>query len=443
MSRIPPGVRSWAVLPGPATVLAVARAKAEAGRLGTRSILAQELTDAARIEVGRLLGTSWQASGAPLRTADLRRCLDSYGVVLQDLLTDIGGPLQDLPAVRAAAAHERATDAGQARDILTDLWRDHLGVAGPAPAPVQPLEGGLGTRRPELDGAGSRERLPPDEPLDSVLRACLPTAGGGAASARANELQRVFQQVPRATRWEVAGPIPEQELLAVVAARAFGDAHALDRERALGRAAARLAAHLQAARSGEPPEDPLSSAQAWRDAWSGVGIACDEVSSLVLVLGLPLRGPSPAAAITTAAGVEPVWLTLRSLRQPPVPAPGVGEVFVCENPSVIEAATDRLGSGSAPLICTFGRPSLAATILLRTLAQAGVRLRIGADGDATGTAIVTELLALAPGSIPWRLQAGVYEEQILDDLLADLGGADRLGRTTPDRCASRAFRHRA
>lgn len=424
MSRIPPGVRAWAVLPGPATVLTIARAKAEAGRLGTRSILAQELTDAERAEVGRLLGTSWQASGAPVRTAGLRRCLDAYGVTLEELLVDVGGPLQDLPAARAAATQERATDAAQARDIMTDLWRDQLGVAGPAPAPVPPLEGGLQTRPPEPGGAATPKRLPPDESFDSALRACLPPAGGGAASARADELRRVFEQIPRSTRREAAGPIPEQELLAVLAARAFGDAHALDRERALGRAAARLAAYLQAARSGERTEDPLSSAQAWRDAWSGVGVACDEVSSMVLVLGLPLRGPSPAAAITAAAGAEPVWLTLRSLRQPPVPAPGVTEVFVCENPSVIEAAADRLGPGSAPLICTFGRPSLAATILLSALAQAGVTLRIGADGDATGTAIVTELLALAPGSARWRLQAGVYEEQILDDLLADLRGAE-------------------
>ncbi len=416
MSRIPAGVRSWAELPGPRAVLAVARTKAEAGRLGTRSVLAQTLTEGDRAEIGRLLGTSWQAGGAPVRTVDLRRGLEAYGVTLEDLLSDLGGPLDDLPAARAAAAGERAKDAARARDILAALWREHLGLARPTPSPEPSADSTLPTSDAERDVVAAAA-LGFEEPLARAVRACLPAPGGGAATARAQELRRAFEQVPP------LGSTPEQQLLAVIAARAFGDAHALDRERALGRAAARLAAHLQAARSGEPLQDPLSSAQAWRDAWSGVGIACDEVSSTVLVLGVPLRGPAPAAALTRAAGREPVWLTLRSLRQRPLPEPGVTEAFVCENPSVIEAAADRLGSGSAPLICTFGRPNLAATTLLRALAEAGVTLHIGADGDDTGRAIVAGLLALAPGSLPWRTHAGVYEEEILDDLLADLGPA--------------------
>ena len=97
-------------------------------------------------------------------------------------------------------------------------------------------------------------------------------------------------------------------------------------------------------------------------------------------------------------------------------------VFVCENPSVVEAAADRIGDRCAPLICTFGRPSLAALRLLKALAPMA-RLRSRADGDAVGWAIVTSRAASFPAAERWRMPIGfsAFEEEILDDLIEDLG----------------------
>lgn len=392
---IPAALVEWARGEGPTRVLAAARVKREAGKLGPRSRLAVALSPAERAQVGVLLGTRWQAAGGPATTGDLSRALGAYDVTVEQLLVAVGGPLRDLPADRAAAAERRAVEDEQARAVLAGM----LGA------------GGRDDRHEQL--------------LDSAVRACLPPAGDGAALSRAHDLARIGAQFSLASAPAPGDPPAATQLLGVLAARLYADAHALDRDRALGRSAARWAAHVAAALTGGDPVEPLASTRAWREAWEAVGVACDAVSSTVLVLSLPLAGPSPASSLSVAAASEPLWLTLRSMRPAPEPAPGLREVFVCENPAVVEAAADQLGESSAPLVCTFGVPGLAATTLLDALARAGVTLRIGADGDPAGRRIVDSLIASMPGAVPWRMESGAYEEEILADLLSDL--ASRSG----------------
>lgn len=79
-------------------------------------------------------------------------------------------------------------------------------------------------------------------------------------------------------------------------------------------------------------------------------------------MNLRLRGDAACVRLTEAAGPEPLWLTWRSLSgtfrtEDP-------EVFVCENPSVIIASADELGTQGLPLVCTNGRPSAAAMRLM-------------------------------------------------------------------------------
>jgi hypothetical protein len=145
------------------------------------------------------------------------------------------------------------------------------------------------------------------------------------------------------------------------------------------------------------------------------------VSAQVLVLNLPLTGDAPAVALCAATPGEPVWLTLRSL----VGAFGLGwpsEVFVCENPSIVEEAASRLGATSRPLVCTFGRPSSAAWTLLRGIVP-HARLHVRADGDAVGRGIVSTLLDEFPAAMPWRMpgDSTAYEEKLIEELLIDLG----------------------
>ncbi len=178
----------------------------------------------------------------------------------------------------------------------------------------------------------------------------------------------------------------------------------------------------------------------------------------MLALNLP-GDPATATGRTLGIGAEagqPLHLTARQLiRDPPELAVRGRTVFVCENPSVVAAAANRLGAGTAPLVCANAHPGAAATLLLRQLAGAGARLRYHGDFDWPGITIANGIITRF-ATAPWRLDAGYYrsaaarggpalrggpvtaawepalteamlalgvkveEERVLDDLLADL-----------------------
>src|SRR2546429_7545698 len=82
-------------------------------------------------------------------------------------------------------------------------------------------------------------------------------------------------------------------------------------------------------------------------------------------------------------------------------------VSVCENPSVIAAAAQRLGPRSLPLICTAGQPASAAQLLLDLLCRTGCRLRYHGDLDPPGIAIANMLMQRFAVD-PWRMSAADY-----------------------------------
>lgn len=182
------------------------------------------------------------------------------------------------------------------------------------------------------------------------------------------------------------------ESLQRLAVRTLGSAHALDR----GTAESTLV--LSAVR-GDAAAD--GSVQERRRLWQTVGVALDELSSTVLVHRLPLLG---ALGELTAAG-EPVVLTLRQMRTMDVIAPAA-PVFVCENPSVVEAAAREIPRSSAALVCVGGQPSFAADLLLRRLAPAG--LRYHGDFDWGGIRIANRIHNRF-GFEPWRYLAADYD----------------------------------
>ena len=106
---------------------------------------------------------------------------------------------------------------------------------------------------------------------------------------------------------------------------------------------------------------------------------------------------------------EPVWLTLRALSGS-WSAPAGTVVHVCENPTVAEAAADRFGAACPPLVCTDGMPTTTAVDLVRGLAEAGCVVRLRADVDGSGFAIVRTLLAaVRPGRASlWRYDTASY-----------------------------------
>jgi uncharacterized protein (TIGR02679 family) len=208
--------------------------------------------------------------------------------------------------------------------------------------------------------------------------------------------------------------------LPILAARTTGDAHALDADRPLGRLV--LAATEEWAR--ERAKDPesagiLPKSEQRREQWRELGVSLDELSSRVLATGLPgdARGEAGLArllAIARAHG-EPLALTLRQIQQA-AEAPGCfgvgrGEVFVCENPAVVEAAARELGPACPPLICVEGHLSVAARALLRALRAHGAEFRYHGDFDWGGIRIANSVFELTEATA-WRYSHRDYLEAV-------------------------------
>jgi uncharacterized protein (TIGR02679 family) len=226
---------------------------------------------------------------------------------------------------------------------------------------------------------------------------------GGSAGTGADLLSAVSLVL-------AALPCEPAESLAGFAARVLGRAHALDDGAPLGTLALGAARALAGLPSPEPGE---SASEARREAWAAVGVLCDELSSVVLTLGLPDGGQGGGGLLAAACTAgEPAWLTLRQLVRTPPVWHGIESVLIVENPSVVALAADRLGPSCPPLVSTHGQPRAAAMVLLRSLAAAGVRLRHHGDFDWPGITIANVLYRRLPVE-PWRFDAPAYRDATL------------------------------
>ncbi len=379
------GTSAWAKRPGAMKVLREARRRAERGQLGSTGVLAVALNDEERRDVGLLLGLEWQVSTRRVSVTGLRQRLATRGVDLEDLLVAVGGPIDDLVAARARLVESRHGEQAAAATVLG--------------AAIDRL-------------LGPRSGL-----LDVVVALTLPPGGAGLRLSRAEALARVLDRLAALDRRSGVA-------LAILAAEVFGDAHALDQSSPLGRSAARMVAVLGArpTESGSPElvSPDVRTTEGWRAAWWSVGVVCDRVSSTVLVLNLPLVGTAALTALSRVRG-EPVWLTARMLAGGVEAALGVAPVFVCENPSVVETAADRIGAQCRPLLCTFGRPSLAAVTVLRALHSAGLEVRVSADDDRGGELVRAVVRTACPDALEWIVEGGgFFEEERIEGMLADL-----------------------
>ncbi|MCX4095314.1 TIGR02679 domain-containing protein [Nocardia sp. alder85J] len=395
---VPHGLREWAALPGPARVLDTVRRRAHRGGSLDRGTLSVTLTTEERQQVGRLLGARWEVSRRPVTLHAFASGLAGHGLTVRRFVEALDGtPLIDRREIREAEHHAARQERMRVLEIL-----DAAGV------PTEVTQRWLADRS-------------------------IPNPGTGRTAELAERVAAVWARLPWAGQpWR----------LAQLAATVTHDAHALDYDTELGRAVARLvAAQTGIARPARPGRE-------WRAVWSAAGVRCDTVSSRVLTLNLPLD-------ITAGhrRGV-PAWLTLRDLLGPWHFEPSPQRIYVCENPTVVEAAADELGRHCAPLICTDGVPALAALDLIAGADDAGIELRVRADIDAAGFVIVDTVRTAAPRAEPWRFDVATYtgyfgagegdslievyrscgrdlhEESVLGELLGDLAGtaADIAGR---------------
>jgi uncharacterized protein (TIGR02679 family) len=238
-----------------------------------------------------------------------------------------------------------------------------------------------------LRGSGVVKRLEPDP---------------AAARALLERLATVLAALPA-----------DGEPLGRFAARLAGGAHALDDGERLATLALGAARALAGLKAPGPDESPAESR---REAWAAVGLLCDELSSIVLTLGLPGEQETGSGQILQVAREtgQPVWLTLRQLvRDPPRWTTASGgslsgqTVHICENPVLVALAADRLGSECVPLVCTSGQPGAATMLLLRALVEAGAQLVHHGDFDWGGVRIGNVLHARLP-LVPWQFDAEAY-----------------------------------
>lgn len=376
MSVLPTALARWLELSGPRAVLAALRERAERGHRLDDGTLTVALTEQQRREVGRLLGIPWEVSQRPVSLRLLAARLAEHGYTPLALVEAVGGPV--IPRREAREQAQRQAQAARNRAAQT------------------------------LTSAGIPEAV---------------AAAWSADSAIAwNDIERLADRV--AAVWRRLPGDGRPIRLAQLAADVLHDAHALDATTAVGRAVARLAAAVH----GLPR--PSRSGSEWRAAWRSVGVACDTVSSRVLTLNLPLSGDSPAATLCANASGEPLWLTQRLLDQGFRCA--ATTVYVCENPSIVEAAADALGAQCPPLVCTDGIATTAATDLIAGLAT-NCTVLVRADFDDAGLTVVDQIRAAAPTAQLWRFDQATYRQFAPPDrseaihAAADLRSAIRVG----------------
>jgi len=349
------------------------------GRSLTGKVTLSTASTAQRRAMERLLGRR-AGKGASLSVSleEVDRILRVGGVApggLGEAVVVLRGPVRDV------AGENMAVDAA---------WREAFARLG-----------ALVAKRPELSGWYSW--------LQSTGLVRRLARSPDHAGAMLGTLVKIIDRLP-------APGLPIGRL----AAETCGDAHALDE----GRPLATLALSAARALAGLPY--PIEGgADSRRAAWAAVGVHLDEVSSLVLCLGLPGDDHTPTGRMLAAARAagEPCVLTLRQLRRHDAAllprARGVSDpaedrlVRVCENRQVIAAAADELGPSCPPMICTGGRPSAAFWRLADLLVAGGARFAYHGDFEWGGIAIASAFYERV-GFTSWRFDAVHYEAAVRD-----------------------------
>ena len=334
------------------------------------------VTAAEREALALLTGRPYAGDAVSITLADLDAQLRTGAAErgLVEVVAELRGPLTDRPAARET--RRAAAESIWATADRTLRSRGLASVAWPGPW----LE--------EVRRAGALARLAPEnaqrlivQAIDVMAVVAAPASLGAAASGDA--------------------VLPGRGELAE---RVTGTAHGLDDGTLLSRIVLRAVARVMEV---PPPQDARSR----RELWEAAGVTVDRVSTTVLTHGLVPLGDEPAVRLLrdrTRAGFE-THLTLRDLPRITWRLPPATEVFVCENPRVVEAAADR--GCRRPLVCVSGNPTTTALTLLDALHAAGARLAYRGDFDWPGIAIANRMIGRYAAR-PWRMAATDYEEHV-------------------------------
>lgn len=322
-------------------------------------------SDGEREALALLMGRRYGPGPVTLALADLDAELRSgaTGQGLVEVVRALRGPLTDRPALRDARRSATASVWQAAEQALT--------ANGLSDLPWVPAW------------------------LEETKR-----GGGLARVPTVDAVRLITQAIAVLGSLRPAAPVGRGEL----AERVTGTAHGLDDDTFLSRLVLRGLAH---ALDAEPPKDARSR----RELWQAAGVTTDAVSSTVLTYGLLPAGDFWRARQLRerAAHHAETHLTSRDLRQMAWLLPPGTEVHVCENPRVVEAASDARCARA--LVCTSGNPDTTVLTLLDALASAGARFAYRGDFDWPGVAIAARMIRRY-GARPWRMSAADYEEHV-------------------------------
>ena len=331
--------------------------------------------------VWRALHRRYGASSRPVASVHLDELTRDEQVALAELLRE--------PKLRQAPTRIRtatlAAALGTDPDGLRNLVAARLGQLGDRRAARESNEAAKQAARAELAAAAGHD------PRLAAWAARQATGAGDDLVGRAAAARQVLDVVR--THRDVPVPLP------VVAAKAFGDPHALDLDRDAGRMLVTALHERSGASPGSPPPPATERRRLLRD----VGIVADELSSTVIVYRLEQHPSHPLA--TALSEHEPGAVTLGQLLRHPMMPVVSGPVLVVENPAVVSAAS--LARSDLPLVCTSGVPSVAALELVRQLRRAGIVVRAHGDFDAGGLVTVAQLVNA--GAVPWRMTVEDYQ----------------------------------
>ena len=294
-----------------------------------------------------------------VRLADLDNAVrESTGRSLPELLAELGGPLRNRPAERSALAG--------ARDAAIRATQGSS------------LHASCGWYRDWLD------ELVRDGSLTRLIRQ--------GEQALLGQAVRVLEDLAR----RAGAPV----LLPALAADVTGDTKALNH----GTVASTLVLRALAVKTGTGRP---RTAEERRDLWEASDVVVDDLASRVLVLNLPGEGRGLGEWLVGAARLGvPFYVTLHQLMTLALTVRGA-LVHVCENPAVLRRAAAELGAGSAPLLCTEGRPSTAFHQLAAVIVGGGGELHYHGDFDWPGLAIASSVMR-RHGARPWRMSAADY-----------------------------------
>lgn len=311
--------------------------------------------------------------------ARLRVRLDRLDSALGDAGYD-GGLLGTLEAITGPIADRRADREAEAA-ARTALWTAAAGH------PANDIDG-VGDWIASLRRRGRITRADPGDPIQFLVDALDTIKNIAAPDTIGNR-----RTLP----------------LTVLAATSFGDAHALDPERPLGALVADGVCRL-------------AGTDDARDAWQTFGIQLDQVNTSALTYMLPGRPGTTLAAARSEC--QPIRITHRMLDSDlGLDVEALDRVWVCENPTIVVLAADRLGSDCRPMICTEGMPASVTNRLLEHLRSHGCDLLVHADLDVGGIAIVNHLVDHL-GATPWRMTELDYMEALVGpttDIAATVG----------------------